>query len=293
MLWGWVYGRGGLALSLWFACPAGGCVPRGWWVAVPGGWPPTVVRGVWCQALSLCRPPVPEGMQPGPAAHVSRARVAWAWGTRHRPDSVRSCEPALRAVGVAGGLSQGGCLAPLWGASGVTRSSSSAARPHRRLSGPAAHVLWARVCGRGGPALSPWLACPAGACVPRGLREAVPGGLAFRRCEGRLVSGAVPFPAAPPWGRAWHPGPVVRVSRARLVWTQHRPHSVRSWEPALRAVGVARGLPRGWCLAPLRGASEVRRSSSPDCPSSGLAVRVRYPRAVGADVRAWGPGTVP
>ena len=28
-------------------------------------------------------------------------------GTQHRPDSVRSCEPALRAVGVAGG--------PLWG----------------------------------------------------------------------------------------------------------------------------------------------------------------------------------
>ena len=37
------------------ACtPCGGCVPRGWWGAVPGGgWPATVVRGVWCQAPSL------------------------------------------------------------------------------------------------------------------------------------------------------------------------------------------------------------------------------------------------
>ena len=39
--------------------PCGGCVTRGWRGAVPGGaWPATVVRGVWCQALSLPRPPV-------------------------------------------------------------------------------------------------------------------------------------------------------------------------------------------------------------------------------------------
>ena len=42
------------------ACmPCSGCVPWGWWGAVPGGgWPATVVRGVWCQALSLPRPSV-------------------------------------------------------------------------------------------------------------------------------------------------------------------------------------------------------------------------------------------
>ena len=34
----------------------------------------------------------------------------------------------------------------------------------------------------------------------------------------------------------------------------------------------------------LRGASEVRRSPSPDCPPTGRAVGVRHPRAVGADV---------
>ena len=73
---------------------------------------------------------------------------------------------------------------------------------------------------------------------------------------------------------------------------QHRLHSVRSCEPALRAVGVAGGRPRGECLLRLQGASEVRRSSSPSCPPTGRAVGVRCPRAVGSGVRMWGPGTV-
>ena len=54
-------GRSGPDSSLpGLACtPCGGCVLRGWWGAVPGGgWAATVVRGVWCQALSLPGPPV-------------------------------------------------------------------------------------------------------------------------------------------------------------------------------------------------------------------------------------------
>ena len=63
---------------------------------------------VWCQELSLSRPSVPWGGRQGPVARVSGARVVWAWGTQHRPHSVHSCEPALRAVGVAGGRPRGG-----------------------------------------------------------------------------------------------------------------------------------------------------------------------------------------
>ena len=74
------------------------------------GWPSTVVRGVWCQALCLSRLPVSGGGQPGPVARVSRPRVVWVWGTQHRPHSARSCEPALRAVGVAGGRLWRGAL---------------------------------------------------------------------------------------------------------------------------------------------------------------------------------------
>ena len=37
----------------------------------------------------------------------------------------------------------------------------------------------------------------------------------------------------------------------------------------------------------------VRRSPSPNCPSTGWAVGVRHPHAVGAGVWVWGPNTVP
>ena len=57
--------------------------------------------------------------------------------------------------------------------------------------------------------------------------------------------------------------------------------------------GVPGGRPRAGCLPLLRGASGVRRSPSPDCPPSGRAVGVRYPRAVGAGVWVWGPYSVP
>ena len=74
------------------------------------------------------------------------------------------------------------------------------------MSGSATHLLWARMCGRRGPALSLWLACPAEGSVPRGRWEAVPGGLAFHSCEERLVSGAVP--SSPFGGEARVPRPV-------------------------------------------------------------------------------------
>ena len=70
--------------------------------------------------------------------------------------------------------------------------------------------------------------------------------------------------------------------------------AVRSRFPPtwLWVVRVAEGRPRGGCLRMLRGASGVRRSPSPDCPPTGQAVGVRYPRAVGAGVWVWGPYTV-
>ena len=97
------------------ACkPCGGCVPRGWWGAVTGGgWPATVVRGVWCQAPSLPRPLVLRGGQPGYRDPCVPGAVAAGVGTQHRFHSVRPCGPALLAVGVAEGRPRGGCLPPL------------------------------------------------------------------------------------------------------------------------------------------------------------------------------------
>ena len=76
------------------------------------------------------------------------------------------------------------------------------ARPLGGLLGSATHVLWVRVCGCGGPTLSPWPACPVGAACRGGGGGPSRGGVACHCCEGRLVSGAVPPPAARPLERA-------------------------------------------------------------------------------------------
>ena len=78
-----------------------------------GGWPATVVRGVWCQALSLPRPPMVWGGQPGFRDTCVPGAVGAGVGTQQRPHSVRPCGPALLAVGVVEGHLRGGCLPPL------------------------------------------------------------------------------------------------------------------------------------------------------------------------------------
>ena len=73
----------------------------------------TVVRGAWCQALSLPWPPVLWSGQPGfRVPRVPGAVGAGVW-TQHRPHSVRPCGPVLLAVGVAVERPRGGCLPPL------------------------------------------------------------------------------------------------------------------------------------------------------------------------------------
>ena len=172
--------------------------------ASPGGVPSTVVRGAWCQALSLPRPPVRWSGRPGFRDRcVPGAVDAGVW-TQHRPHSVRPCGPALLAVGMAEGRPRGGCLPPLWGAPGVRRCPS----PDRPSSGAgsqgsATRVSRVRSMRACGPSTGP-TACALASrrCSLWGRRKGVPGGGAFHRCEGRLVSGAVPPPAARPLERA-------------------------------------------------------------------------------------------
>ena len=172
----------------------GGC-PR-------GGWPATVVRGVWCQALSLPRPPILRSGQPGFRDPCVPGAVGAGVGTQHRPHSVHPCGPALLAVGVAEGRPRGGCLHQCEGRLRSGAVPPPSARPLGGLLGSATHVLWARVCGCGGPTLSPWPACAVGAACRGGGGGPSQGGLACHRCEERLVSGAVPPPAARPLERA-------------------------------------------------------------------------------------------
>ena len=73
----------------------------------------TIVRGAWCQALSLPWPPVLWSGQPGFRVPCVPGAVGAGVGTQHRSHSARSCGPALLAVGVAEWRPRGGCFPPL------------------------------------------------------------------------------------------------------------------------------------------------------------------------------------
>ena len=141
-----------------------------------GGWPATVARGAWCQALSLPRPPVLWSGQPGFRDPCVPGAVDAVLGTQHRPHSVRPCGPALLAVGVAEGRPPGGCLAPLCGASEVRRCPSPDCLPTGRAVG----VRHPRAVGAGvwvwEPNTVPAACMRYRGCMPRGWWGAVPGG---------------------------------------------------------------------------------------------------------------------
>ena len=169
------------------ACALAGrrCSLWGWRKGVPGGRvPSTVVRGAWCQALFLPRPPVLWSGQPGfRDPFVPGAVDAGVW-TQHRPHSVRPCGPVLLAVGVAEGRPRGG---------------------------------------------------------------------AFHRCEGRLVSGAVPPPAARPLEWAVRvPRPVCPgCGRCGRVDPAPAPQRAPLRAGVARCGGGGRASPGGGCLPPL------------------------------------------
>ena len=136
-------------------------------------------------AFYRCEPrPVSGAVPPSATCPPGRAvRVSWARRVRVWGPSIGST-PFTAVGGVWSGA-----------------SPPPAARPLGCLSRPATHVLWERVCGCGGLVLSPWLARPVGAAC-RGGGWPFPGRIACHRCKGRLLSGAVPPPAAPPLGWA-------------------------------------------------------------------------------------------
>ena len=172
---------------------------------------------------------------------------------------------------------------------GRLRSSAGpppAARPRGGQSGSASLVLPARVCGRGGPALSLWLASPAGGRAPQGWLEAIPGGTTSRRFEGRLVSGAFPLPAVRPLGRAARarrpcsPGaggvglgdPAPAPKRALLRAGVARPGGGGRASPGGVAFAVVRGISGHWLVLPRRCALGAGcRGLRPTCCGRGCA----------------------
>ena len=99
---------------------------------------------------------------------------------------------------------------------------------------------------------------------------------------GRPGLGALPPPAAGPWGRL--PGTAARVPWARGVWawgpvTNPTARALASW---LSALGGRQKGTRWGGLLPDCGTSGVGRSPTPDRPPLGRAAGARYPLAVGA-----------
>ena len=183
----------------------------------------------------------PLGGLLGPTTHWLWVRGGAGVGTRHQPHSARSCELALRC---GGGMRvpRGGRLLPGCGASGVGRSPTPDCPPSGRAAG--AHyplAVGAGGCGRGDPSPTP----------QRALLRA-----GFARCGGGTRAPGGGGPPAWVWGVRSrvlsHPRlPAVRAGcRGPLptgcgcgggsgVETRHQPHSARSCELALRAVGAA------------------------------------------------------
>ena len=96
------------------ACALAGrrCSLWGWREGVPGGVPSTVVRGAWCQALSLPRPLVLRSVQPGfRDPRVPGAVGAGVW-TQHRPHSALVLEYEGMFTGKRSKLSRSQRLCP-------------------------------------------------------------------------------------------------------------------------------------------------------------------------------------
>ena len=237
------------------ACALAGwrCSPWGWRKGVPGGVLSTVVRGAWCQALSLPRPPVLWSGQPGFRVPCVPGAVGAGVGTQHRPHSVPPCGLALLAVGVAERASPGEVL------STVVRGAWCHA-----LSLPRLPVLWSGQPGFRDPCVPGAVDSGVGTQQrPHSVRPCRPALLAVAVAEGRPRGGVPSTIARGAWCQAlslpqppvlWSGQPGFRVpcvpgAVGAAVGTQHRPHSVRPCGLALLAVGVAEGRPRGGVLS--------------------------------------------
>ena len=233
-VWGPVTNPTARALSSWL------CALWGRHEGARGGAPPAWLWGVRGRALSHpqlpalwagCRGPLPTGCGYGGVR-------AWGPVTNPTARALASWLCALwgRHEGARGGAS---CL-------GVGRSGSGAlppptARLLRGLPGPTTHWLWVRGAAGVGTRHQPHSARSFELALHAvGAAGGRPGGGASCLAVGRPGSCALPSPTARPLGGL--PGPTTHwlwVRGGAGVGTRHQPHSARSFELALRAVGAA------------------------------------------------------
>ena len=232
--------------------PCGGLCAAEWWRAFPGGVGLPPLRRASCvrRCPSPGRPSFGAGGQ-GSAILVSRARLMWAWGPNKGPKALTLASRCRALWGWLEGVPGGGASRDCEGRLSSGAVPQPGARPLGGLSGSVTHVPLARVCSSGGPALSLWVARPLGGCALRSRGGPSLGGIAFNRCEGGLVSGAVPPPAARLFRRA------VRVPRFVYPgrgWCWHGvpapvPHRA-PWRAVVARCGGGGRAFLGRCLSP-------------------------------------------
>ena len=207
-------------------------------------------------ASGVGRSPTPDRLYVG---HATGARYPLAvgagavgMGTRHQPDSVRSCELAFRAVGAAGGRpGQGAPVAWVSVVRGWALSHAGLPVLGACGRGPLPTGCRSGECEHGDPSPTPQRALlRAGlACFGSGTRA--PGGWgASCLGVGRPGSGALPCPKAYIWGV--RPGPAIHWLWVQGVWARG-PVTYRT----------ARALGRWLC--PLWGRHEGARGGGASC----------------------------
>ena len=205
---------------------------------------------------------------------------------------LRACVARCRSGGRAS--SQGGAFHHHEGRLRSGAPPPPTACPLGGLLGSITRVLQVRACGCGGPSLSPWPACPVGAACHGGGGGPSPGKLARHRCEGRLVSGAVPPPAARPLGRAAGvPRPLCPGCGQCGRGPSTGPTACALAGRRCSLWGWRKGNPGGSLSTVVRGVCGQAPPPPPNLPPTGRAVGVSHPHAVGAGVWLWRPITVP
>ena len=247
----------------------------------PGGAPLACVWGIWSRALSHPRALVLSGVRPGPRTHWLLLPGVRAWGPVTNPTARALaswlCELWGRLEGARGGRLLPGC-----GASGVRRFPGPDHSSFRACGrGPVPTGCLCRGCGRGDPSPTPQRALLRAGFARCGGGSRAPGGGASCLGVGRPGSGALPPPTTRPFGRAAGAHyPLAVGAGGAGVGTRHQPHSARSGELALRAVGAAGGRPG----APSCLGVERPGTGAPPPPTSrpfGRAAWACFPLAVG------------
>ena len=252
-----------------------------------------------CGASRVGRSPTPDCPPSGRSAGAHYPLAVGAGGCGRRDRSPIPQRALLRA-GFAccqGGMRvpEGGRLLPGGGASGVGCSPTPDCPPSGRAAGayyPLA--VGAGACGREDLSPTPQRALLRAGFARCGGGTGAPSRGASCLGVGHPGLGALPPPTARPLSGL--PGPTTHWLWGRGdagVGPRHQPHSARSWELALRAVGAARGRPGGAPLALVWGV-RGRALSHPQLPALWAGCRGPLPTGCRCGgVRAWGLVTNP